>query len=296
VPIQLDRLATNFRARVRLLDAGRNPVTGIAWNAAGIQVQVLSEAGTGFANQTLFSGTVGTYLSNSWAEIGDGWYQYCLPNSYIVPDTQVLIRARGVGTDPWCYGVVMMTGAKDLIMGQKTPADNTVGGQLDKIVSDSIDTEFTGPSNATRQFPTATTFAEDADEVLYAGSDWIMTFKDVGEVTITDKIEFAVKSDLEDTDDESVLTIKLDMSTQIATVTRLNSALVNYVSGVAMSYRDYLDPDDSLWKKEVMVFIRDSITSEISPATYHRGLKVVGNSRVLSQDTIEVKRPVVRSF
>ena len=297
MPIQVDRLKQDFKRRIRLLDAARDPVIGKAFNTAGVAVELLAESGSGFVAQTLVDGTLGAYTSNSFKEINDGWYQYCVPNLYMIPDTMLVIRARGAGADPWSNGIILLTGSKDLVMGQTTPAGSTIGGQLDKIVTAGTDVDAATEQNATRQFPTSEVFTAVASATLYSGSDWSQEFNDVGVLTIADSIEYSLKTDVEDDDDAAILTIRMSVADGKAVVIHLNGIPCHFDADVAMSYRDYIDPDEpSVTKQKIVLFLGDNITSQILPATYARGINAVGNSRVILQDTVTVARPVVRAI
>lgn len=84
--------ATSLILKVGLFDDSDDPVTGIAYNDADLAVSWMLQTGTAFATATLVDGTIGTYLANSWKEIGNGIYQWCPPAGAIVSGQKTLVK------------------------------------------------------------------------------------------------------------------------------------------------------------------------------------------------------------
>ncbi len=78
--------ASNLILPVRLATDGETPITGVAYNSASLSVgyRLDGSSGSSFTSPTLVDGTLGTYIANSWKEIGSGLYQYCPPNAVVV--------------------------------------------------------------------------------------------------------------------------------------------------------------------------------------------------------------------
>jgi hypothetical protein len=92
--MQVNTNETNLKLKIELLDDAGSPITGVAFSDSNLTVSYLLETGTSYIPTVLFAGTAGTYLSDSWVEIGDGIYQYCLPNAAIVANTATLLKVR----------------------------------------------------------------------------------------------------------------------------------------------------------------------------------------------------------
>lgn len=85
--------ASSLILRLKLVDDANDPVTGIAFDDVDLQMSYLLEASDTWVSPTLVSGTAGTFLANSWVEIGSGIYQWCPPNAVVVQGSTTLIRA-----------------------------------------------------------------------------------------------------------------------------------------------------------------------------------------------------------
>ncbi len=77
---------------VHLVDDGGSPIAGQAFNTAGLVVSYRLESASAYTTLTLVDGTVGTYLANSWKEVGLGEYQLCLPNSALAPGNETNLK------------------------------------------------------------------------------------------------------------------------------------------------------------------------------------------------------------
>lgn len=83
-----------------LKDSSDDPITGVAFDDASLSLSYnLQTVGT-WVTPTLVDGTLGTYLANSWKEIGGGIYQWCPPNAVVVANTNTLVRAVYGANDP----------------------------------------------------------------------------------------------------------------------------------------------------------------------------------------------------
>jgi len=86
--------ATNLILNVRLATDGETPITGVTYDSANLSVswRLHTATGTSFTSPTLVEGTLGTYIANSWKEIGSGLYQYCPPNSAIASGGTTVLK------------------------------------------------------------------------------------------------------------------------------------------------------------------------------------------------------------
>lgn len=92
--------STSLIQRVLLKDSNDDPITAVAFDDADLEISYnLQTAGT-WVTPELVDGTLGTYLANSWTEIGGGVYQWCPPNSVVAANTSTLIRAVYGANDP----------------------------------------------------------------------------------------------------------------------------------------------------------------------------------------------------
>ena len=83
---------TSLITHVRLEDDAGDPITGVAYNDGSLAVSYsLLSAGT-WTTPTLVDGTLGTYLANSWKEIGGGLYQWCPPDAVVVANKATTVR------------------------------------------------------------------------------------------------------------------------------------------------------------------------------------------------------------
>jgi hypothetical protein len=82
----------NLILSVHLIDDDGLPITGKAYNTAGLVVSYREDSASAYTTVTLVDGTLGTYIANSWKEIGLGEYQFCLPNSAIVDGRETKLK------------------------------------------------------------------------------------------------------------------------------------------------------------------------------------------------------------
>ena len=145
------------------------------------------------------------------------------------------------------------------------------------------------------QWPEAE-FGNEEPSVYYYGEDWTFIFTEGIPASLDngEKIVFAIKelADLDTIPDaDSVVEVELTIGGSSG-LTRLNgaSSTSNWASLV---YED--NPSES-GAKRVVVTVKDDATQSVDPATYHRGLKIVGESDVLQQDTIAIAAPVTKAI
>lgn len=84
--------ASSLIQTVLLIDSNSDPITGVAHNDADLAVSYKLQTSGSWVTPSLVDGTLGTYLANSWKEIGAGIYQWCPPNAVIVANTNTLVR------------------------------------------------------------------------------------------------------------------------------------------------------------------------------------------------------------
>lgn len=86
--------------RVLLIDDAGDPITGVAFNSGSLAISYNLQTVGAWVTPVLVDGTLGTYLENSWKEIGGGVYQWCPPNAVVVANTNTLVRAVYGANDP----------------------------------------------------------------------------------------------------------------------------------------------------------------------------------------------------
>lgn len=84
--------SNNLILSVHLVDDNGDPITGKAYNTAGLAVSLRGESEASYSAVTLVDGTLGTYVANSWKEVGLGEYQFCPANAAIVPGRETKIK------------------------------------------------------------------------------------------------------------------------------------------------------------------------------------------------------------
>ncbi len=299
MPLQVENNASEVRVRIRLTDASNLPVSGIAFNSPNLSLAVMGYSDTGFTVQSLNgdAGTVGVYSSNSWLEIDDGVYEYCLPDSYLESGYETIIRAKATKADPWRYARIWMTAYSSLDMDQATPAGSTLGDQLD-LISDAVnegttvvpgsDFDQDGP---VAQWPEQTAVPTTTDETRYLATDWLLIFDDIAEVDFNSSlIQYAIKENLTDPDADSIVLIRMENLVE-STVVVLNGNPVLETNVSSMTYTSYNVGGET--KYRLTVFIRDDITEQFTAGKYYHGIKAVGESSVLSQGSITISEPII---
>ena len=89
-----DRTANNIILKVELRDDAGQPITGVLFSDVNLTLELWANESTAWGLRTLVDGTLGTYLSDSWKEIGEGLYEYGFPNSFIQPGQRVDLRLK----------------------------------------------------------------------------------------------------------------------------------------------------------------------------------------------------------
>ena len=299
MPLQVENNASEVRVRIRLTDASNLPVSGIAFDSPDLSLAVMGYSDIGFTLQSLNgdAGTVGVYASNSWLEIDDGVYEYCLPDSYLESGYETIIRAKATNADPWRYARIWMTAYSSLDMDQATPAGSTLGDQLD-LISDVVNEGTTvvpgsdfDQADPVAQWPEQTLVQTTSDATRFHATDWMLTFDDIAEVDFSSSlIQYAIKNSLDDTDADSIVLIQMENLVE-STVTVLNGSPVLETNVSTMTYSQYTDNGET--KYRLTVFIQDDITEQFAAGKYYHGIKAVGDSEVLSQGTITISDPII---
>lgn len=86
---------TDAASLVQLLlvvDSNSDPIPSITFDDADLAVSYKLQAGAAWVTPVLVAGTLGTYLANSWVELGAGLYQWCPPAAAIVAGTSTAVR------------------------------------------------------------------------------------------------------------------------------------------------------------------------------------------------------------
>lgn len=96
----VNRDASSLILTIRLSDESDAPITSIPFDDVDLQVAWLNSSSSDWTVVTLFEGTVGEFVSNGWAEVGNGIYQYCLPNVAIAPGDRTQIRVTYASHPP----------------------------------------------------------------------------------------------------------------------------------------------------------------------------------------------------
>jgi uncharacterized phiE125 gp8 family phage protein len=102
---------TNLLISIHVNDDAGDPVLALAFDTAGLVVGYRREADATYQTITLVAGTVGAYLENSWAEVGLGEYQLCLPNAALEAGKVTKIKVETTGNSPQFDSVELRLGS-----------------------------------------------------------------------------------------------------------------------------------------------------------------------------------------
>jgi hypothetical protein len=300
----VDRNATSVILHIRLLDTTNSPITGVAFNDSNLALEYMQPSDTGFAALTLTTGVIGTYASASWVEVGDGIYQFCPPDSFVVAGSFVTIRAT-YDIYPAIYDTLMATGNAGQVtidMAQATPAGSTTGTQLDGIdASSSSSSTVSGSTqaNSTAQWPDATLSTEVSNSgTFYYGDQWEFVLTGLSDIPTTEYLYFSLKTDpITEVDSSSVIQASRLLSSAAS------HDAVNYLNGSANSdatktakiaFDSYVDGAETKYK--ITVTLIDETTADVAAGTYYFDIKRVGAvSKVLERSLITVAHPVTRA-
>lgn len=301
----VDRDATEVILLVKLVDLQNVAITGVAHNDASLALEYMQPGDTGFSTLSLVAGTLGTYISASWVEVGGGIYQFCAPDTFVVAGKYTTIKITYDIYDPW-YDTVMATGNAGEVtidMAQATPGGSTTGAQLDNIQevgSTSGGTDTSGTGNSTAQWPTASVTTDvEIDGTYYSGDHWQIEFTGFTEdIPTTEYLYFSIKTDPDtEVDSDADLQASRLLSSGTTNLNFLNGAVptdpVNMTATITWS--SYVSGSDTLYK--AVVDVSDTATNELAAGTYIMDLKRVGAfSRVLVRNKISISTPVTRAF
>ncbi len=135
--------AANLLLGVHLRDEVDDPITGQAHDAVGLSVAYRLETSGTYVEVSLVAGTPGTYVANSWVEIGDGEYQLCLPNAAFAAGKETKLRVIFGSNDP-LFDTVRVGAAPLTVTCPVTPATITDGSLVDAALAEAI----AGPRSA----------------------------------------------------------------------------------------------------------------------------------------------------
>ncbi|MEM1225883.1 MAG: hypothetical protein AAGJ40_09300 [Planctomycetota bacterium] len=290
---------TSIRVLVKLVDAAGADIPSILFSDPLLEVQTLSNSGTGFVSKTLVTTTASTWVANGWVYVDGGFYEYGLEDSQVVPNGRAVIRVRYNAGD-WQYTTVQFDATGQIDMNQATPGGSTTGAQLD-LAGTTASTTGT-PIEAIDIFPNSLTFADTSSSLtsgtFYTGAQWTIVFRPLTLIPAGEEVVFALKTNKDsDLDTASILEVEFVVPAVLGgnttTVTRLNGVANGSTTLATMTYET--NTEDATTYQITMV-IADDITSQISAATYDRGLKRVGTSEVYLDDQMPVVTPVTRAI
>ncbi len=298
----VDRDATSVILLLRLVDTENQAITGVAFNDTDLALEYMQPGDSGFSALTLTSGTLGAYSSASWVEVGDGVYQFCPPDSFIVSGSFVTIRAS-YSIFPSIYDTLMATGNAGQVtidMAQSTPLGSTTGAQLDAVTGDSVvNSGGNTGGNATAQWPDATlTTSYESGGVFYYADEWTIEVDNLGAIPATEYIYFSLKADPDsEVDSDALIQAGMLVSAEGSsfTVQVFNGAAnSNADMSIVISYDSYLDGSETKYK--ISATLHDKMTALVPAGTYFYDIKRVGaTSKVLSRKQITVQTPVTRA-
>jgi hypothetical protein len=101
----INRSAVSVILTVRLANVADDPIVGVGFDDADLEVAWMTSDSDDWNVVALANGTAGTYSENGWSEIGDGIYQYGLPNGAIEPGDRTTIRVT-YDTNPPQYDAI----------------------------------------------------------------------------------------------------------------------------------------------------------------------------------------------
>jgi hypothetical protein len=219
-----------------------------------------------------------------------------LEASVVEPGTNAFVRVR-YDSDPWQYTEIRFLTNNRIDMSQATPDGNTVGSQLDAITLTTDTDEVPINTFPTATFSTALTSSvvESGDTITrYTGSVWTFVFRPLPVIPGGDTMVFSIKANKEtDSDEDSVIEITYDVTSETTTITYLNGAANG--SEVLATITEAENTEDSDTRQMTLV-IDGSVTADVQPGTYDMGLKRVGTPIVYLDDELTVSQPVTRAY
>lgn len=222
--MQLPINATNLTLVVKLEQPDKTPILGVTHNTAGFSIFVLKYGSTVFTELNLVEGTVGSFVSNSWKEIGGGRYQFCPANSVL----------SGNGYPTWIY---VATEGNPPIEGRIDPCGFPSGNNtILTTMLQKLTVLETGSSGSSPQFvfniPGIAPVAASTGSPIY--------IKEKGRT-----IQFTANRDLTDYDVQIIIEVNgVDFAI-------LDSTTPNFVkSGNTITY---IIPDE--WTEEVRTYV-----------------------------------------
>ena len=118
--MDVPRNAQNLILTAQVLDDAEQPVTGITFNGGSLEITKRGPSDIAWLPLTLVAGSVGSYVSNSWIEVGAGLYQFCPANDIIEPGQAVKIRATVTGVTQPIYGIINAIGESAKNPGERS--------------------------------------------------------------------------------------------------------------------------------------------------------------------------------
>lgn len=299
----VDRDATSVILLLRLVDTENQGITGVAFDDTDLALEYMQPGDSGFATLTLTSGTLGVYASASWVEVGDGVYQFCPPDSFIVSGSFVTLRAS-YSVYPSIYDTLMATGNAGQVtidMAQATPAGSTTGTQLDAVNAGGTvsSPDTSAGSNTTAQWPDATlTTTYSNAGTFYFADEWTFEVNGLDDIPSTEYIYFSLKADPDsEVDSDALIQAGMLVSDEGSpfTVQVFNGAPNSDIDmRIVINYESYLDGADTKYK--ISAVLHDKMTALVAAGTYFFDIKRVGaTSKVLTRQQITVVTPVTRA-
>jgi len=138
--------STSLILRLELLDNSSRAITNVPFDDADLAISYLLESGTDWVTPALVAGTIGTYIENSWVEIGQGIFQWCPPSAAVVAGTKTLVRAVYGANDPQfdsieaVLGTSQGTGSVTVVRSIVDPDGQPVSGVVAQVSTDAAGT------------------------------------------------------------------------------------------------------------------------------------------------------------
>lgn len=217
MPRIVERTAQDLLLTIQVVDDVYEPITGLVYDSAGLAVHWRLSASVAWQAVTLVAGTLGTWSSGGWIEIGEGLYQLGLPNAAILPGDSTIVRLTN-GSYPKQY--------------------------------DSVDAVAVGPDGLTVTVPTSvlTSYtAELGESVAYRGTRWESTMEGVASIVGATAIYFAVKQeDVVDADALIQVRLPLNGSGGSTGLIRVNKGVPADSTDAVIVHTTYLEEGETL--------------------------------------------------
>lgn len=134
--------ASSQNVQIRILNDSGAALSGLAYNTAGLEVAYRRLTDASDVVVTLVAGTLGSWDSGGFVEMGDGWYQFGLPDASIVPNQNTRLRVKTAGNN-YRYDFISATGS----VGGGGAVEHTVCVTADSVPVDGAEVWVTSDIN-----------------------------------------------------------------------------------------------------------------------------------------------------